>query len=73
MAKSLFKKSDKSSIVNYRTVALLNKVSKIFEKCVFDALHPVIVSHLDAVPVGHIWKFDLEQYKQRDFGVKWNF
>ena len=25
------------------------------------------------VPVGHIWKFDLEHYEQRDFGVKWNF
>ena len=25
------------------------------------------------VPVGHIWKFDLEQYEQRNFGVKWNF
>ena len=25
------------------------------------------------VPVGHFWKFDLEQYEQRDFGVKWNF
>ena len=25
------------------------------------------------VPVGHIWKFDLEQYEQRIFGVKCNF
>ena len=25
------------------------------------------------VPVGHIWKSDLEQYEQRNFGVKWNF
>ena len=25
------------------------------------------------VPVGHIWKFDLEQYEQRNFGVKCNF
>ena len=23
--------------------------------------------------VGHIWKFDLERYEQRDFGVKWIF
>ena len=22
------------------------------------------------VPVGHVWRFDLEQYEQRDFGVK---
>ena len=22
------------------------------------------------MPVGHNWKFDLEQYEQRDFGVK---
>ena len=26
-----------------------------------------------SVPVGHICKFDLEQYEQRDFGVIWNF
>ena len=26
-----------------------------------------------SVSVGHIWKFDLEQYEQRIFGVKWNF
>ena len=25
------------------------------------------------VPVGHIWKFDLEQRKRYDFGVKWIF
>ena len=25
------------------------------------------------LPVGHIWKFDLEQYEQFNFGVKWNF
>ena len=25
------------------------------------------------VPVGHIWKFDLEEYGQRNFGVKCNF
>ena len=25
------------------------------------------------VPVGHIWKFDLEQYEHSNFGVKWNF
>ena len=25
------------------------------------------------VPVGHIWKFDLEKYEQRNFGVKCNF
>ena len=25
------------------------------------------------VPVGHIWKFDLEQCEWHDFGVKWNF
>ena len=25
------------------------------------------------VPVGHIWKFDLEEYEQRNFGVKCNF
>ena len=25
------------------------------------------------MPVGHIWKFDLEQYEQRNFGVKWKF
>ena len=25
------------------------------------------------MPVGHIWKFDFEQYEQRNFGVKWNF
>ena len=25
------------------------------------------------VPVGHIWKFDLVQHEQRDFGVKWCF
>ena len=26
------------------------------------------------VPVGHIWKSDLEQRKKHDFfGVKWNF
>ena len=24
------------------------------------------------MPVGHIWKFDLEQRKRHDFGVKWN-
>ena len=24
-------------------------------------------------PLGHIWKFDLEQRKNHDFGVKWNF
>ena len=24
-------------------------------------------------PVGYIWKFDLELYEQRNFGVKWNF
>ena len=23
------------------------------------------------MPVGQIWKFDLEQYEQHDFGVKW--
>ena len=25
------------------------------------------------MPVGHIWKFDLEEYGQRNFGVKYNF
>ena len=25
------------------------------------------------VPVGQIWEFDLEQYEQHDFGVKWIF
>ena len=25
------------------------------------------------VLVGHIWKFDLEQYEQHYFGVKWIF
>ena len=25
------------------------------------------------MPVGHIWKFELEQYEQRNFGVKSNF
>ena len=25
------------------------------------------------VPVGHIWKFDLEQGKRHDFEVKWKF
>ena len=25
------------------------------------------------VPVGHIWKFDLEQRKRHDFGVKYTF
>ena len=25
------------------------------------------------MPVGHIWKFDLEQRKKNDFGVKCNF
>ena len=25
------------------------------------------------VPVGHIWKFDLEEYGQRNFEVKFNF
>ena len=32
--------------------------------------------HLESgeyVPVVHIWKFDLEQYEQCNFGVKWNF
>ena len=28
---------------------------------------------LISVPVGHIWTFDLEQYEQRNFGVKCNF
>ena len=27
----------------------------------------------ECVPVGHIWKFDLEQRKRHDFGVKWTF
>ena len=27
----------------------------------------------EVVPVGHIWKFELEQRKRHDFGVKWNF
>ena len=25
------------------------------------------------MPVGHIWKFDLEEYELRNFGVKCNF
>ena len=25
------------------------------------------------MPVGHIWKFDLEKYEKRNFGVKCNF
>ena len=25
------------------------------------------------VPVGHIWKFDLEEYELRNFGMKFNF
>ena len=25
------------------------------------------------VPVGHIWKFDLEEYEQRNFEMKCNF
>ena len=25
------------------------------------------------VPVGHIWKFDLEEYELRNFEVKYNF
>ena len=25
------------------------------------------------MPVGHIWKFDFEEYGQRYFGVKYNF
>ena len=25
------------------------------------------------VPVGHIWKFDLEEYEIRGFGMKFNF
>ena len=25
------------------------------------------------VPVGHIWKFDLEEYEVRGFGLKFNF
>ena len=25
------------------------------------------------VPVGHIWKFDLEEYELRNFGRKFNF
>ena len=28
---------------------------------------------LVVVPVGHIWKFDLEEYKLRSFGMKFNF
>ena len=25
------------------------------------------------MPVGHIWKFDLEEYELRNFGMKFNF
>ena len=25
------------------------------------------------VPVGHIWKFDLEEHETRGFGMKFNF
>ena len=25
------------------------------------------------MPVGHIWKFDLEEYELRSFGMKFNF
>ena len=27
----------------------------------------------DNVPVGHIWKLDLEEYELRNFGMKFNF
>ena len=32
-----------------------------------------MLKNIVIVPVGHICKFDLEQYEQRNVGVKWNF
>lgn len=38
----LFKKGDRQLVSNYRPITLLNICSKIFEKCVFDALYPFV-------------------------------
>jgi hypothetical protein len=36
----IFKKKSKLSVTNYRPITLLDIVSKIFQKCIFDALYP---------------------------------
>ena len=42
---ALFKKLDPSIVKNYRPISLLNTISKIYEKAVFDKLYPYLLSN----------------------------
>ena len=33
----------------------------------------IMIKEDDNLPVGHIWKLDLEEYELRNFGMKFNF
>ena len=42
---ALFKKLDPSIVKNYRPISLLNTISKIYEKAVFDKVYPYLLSN----------------------------
>lgn len=50
----IFKSGDKSNINNYRGVAILSAVPKLFEKLVTDKLYEAIISHIDVNQHGFV-------------------
>ena len=43
--KPLFKNNDNTNIINYRPIALLPQISKIFEKIIYNRLSNFIIKH----------------------------
>ena len=43
--KPLFKNNDNKNIINYRPIALLQQISKIFEKIIYNRLYNLIIKH----------------------------
>ena len=44
-------KIDPSIVKNYRPISLLNTLSKLFEKCVFDNLYPYLITNKLLSPI----------------------
>ena len=48
----LFKKGSKADVTNYRPITLLNICSKVFEKCIFDALFEFVYDRIPSCQFG---------------------